>query len=259
MIPFRIEIKPQCIVSVEQLRCNAAINAGRQRIKPGSCIGRRLAVCGGGPLLADELDTLRNWSGDIWAINYTVEWLQDRGIQSTLFTVDPQPFKTSAQSAILSTLCHQDVFDQLGDRALAFDSIETDANGLTGGTASASRAPAPAILLGYRDITFFGCEGSLGEASHVDRNEQYAAQMIIRAGGEDYRTIPPFLVQCEELARMISTFPDVFHNGSGGLLSAMLAHPDTWEVVGVSAALKEHLIAVNGDTGLYDEPYKAVA
>jgi hypothetical protein len=67
------------------------------------------------------------------------------------------------------------------------------------------------------------------------------------------------VVQCEELAGIISTFPDVFHDRSGGLLSAILAYPDTWEVVGVSAALKEHLILVNGDTGLYDEPYQAVA
>jgi hypothetical protein len=138
MIPFRIDVKSRCIASIEQLRCNAAINANRPRIKLGSCMGRRLAVCGGGPLLAAELNTLRDWPGDIWAINYTVEWLQANGIQSTLFTVDPQSFKTSAQNAILSTLCHQDVFEQIGDRALAFDSIETDVNGVTGGTVSAS-------------------------------------------------------------------------------------------------------------------------
>ena len=255
MTPFRIEVKSQCIAGIEQLQANAAANAGARQIEKDSCSGRKLAICGGGPLLANDLEALRTWDGDIWAINYTVEWLRDRGIDATLFTVDPQPFATTADSAIISTLCHPSVFESLGDRALAFNSIESHADGFPGGTASASRAPSISFFLGYRDVSFFGCEGSLGDATHVDRDESYPAQLIVRAGDGEYRTILPFLVQCEELSMLIRTFPDVYKNRSSGLLAAMIEHPDTWAVVAVSEELKRHLEAENGAQGLYDTPY----
>ena len=112
--------------------------------------------------------------------------------------------------------------------------------------------------MGYADVSFFGCEGSFQENDHVDRHEHRPDQLIVRAGGKDYRTCPPFLIQCEELIQLFF-FDGVYHNRSGGLLKAMIDFPDTWEVVAVSEALKHHLEERNGAMGLYDVPYVLAA
>jgi hypothetical protein len=253
--PFRIEIKTECAFDLSVLKQYAELNARQPCIQKCAPHGRRLAIVGGGPLVVHDLDELRTWQGDIWAINNTAQWLTERGIDCTLFSVDAAPMRINARDAILARYCHPELFEQFDSRALAVDFIETHPEGLSGGRSSSTRAPGVAFHMGYLDVSFFGCEGSFLEMDHVDRNEGIPEQLIVRAGGMDYRTDPGFIIQCEELAQILR-LDGVFHNRSGGLLKAMIENPDTWAIVGVSPAMKKHLEEVNGYQGLFDLPYQ---
>lgn len=245
--PFRIKIVGECVATLEQLRANARANAHQPRISR-----RKLAVVGGGPLVVNHLEELRQWTGDIWAINWTAEWLKKQGIKSTLLTIDPQFMDIDCDDRLLASLCDPRMF--IGN-CRAFDLSETHTDGIAGGQSTAVRAPLLALKMGYNEIVFFGCEGSYSDATHADRDEKPPHVLIVRAGGTDYKVTTDMLLQCEELSKLISTFNGVFNNRSGGLLQAMIDHPDTWEVVGVSAGLKRHLEELNGQLGLYDEPF----
>lgn len=260
MTPFRLGIVAQCVLPLEVLRQNAAANRDIPRIERCAPHGRKLAVVGGGPLVANDLDELRAWDGDVWGINYTAQWLNENGVPATLFTVDPQYFEVKARDAILGSVCHPGLFAQFEGRVRAFDMIEVDPKGYAGGAFSATRAPIISMNLGYMDVSFFGCEGCMAPdgTDHVDRQEGWPHQLIVRAGGQDYITYPPYLIQCEELSKLFY-FDGVYHNRSGGLLKAIVENPDTWSVVAVSASLKQHLEEVNGKCGLYEEPYTVAA
>lgn len=251
MSPFRIEVKGECVASLEQLRENARRNAHHPRVSR-----RKLAVVGGGPLVVHSLDELRSWDGDIWAINRTAQWLKERGIRSTLFTIDPLYMDIDCEDRLLASACHPDMFT---GNCRMFDLSETHSDGISGGQSSAVRAPLLALRMGYTEINFFGCEGSFSDATHADRDEKPEHVMIVRAGGHDYKITPDMLLQCQELSTLITTFNGVMRNRSGGMLKAMIENPDTWEVVGVSAGLKAHLEQLNGKQGLYDEPFRPAA
>ncbi len=193
------------------------------------------------------MDELRNWPGDIWGINGTCAWLCKQGITASLFSVDADPCLTDLiydgiQNAILSSICHPSAFDRLKGRVRYFhpEHVEAETT-FIGGSTSATRAPAPALCLGYRSISYFGCEGNFGATTHTFKDEAPPRQVLIQAGPERYRTTLQFMNQTENLAGLIAQMPDLLHDCSGGLLSAMIEHNDTWEVIGLSAALKAEM------------------
>jgi hypothetical protein len=191
------------------------------------------------------------WPGDIWAINATADWLLDRGVDCTLFTIDPVHCESTAARRLLATACDPRLFD--GD-VTCFATCEDEEGGVPGGTTSATRAPTLALRLGYPGAVFFGCESSIGAVSHVDRNERLAQALIVRADGKDWVTRPDYYMQAECLSSLLTEFPQVFTSKSGGMLDAMVRDPN-WSVVGVSAEMRQHLIEENGDSSLYDKPY----
>ena len=247
---------------------NIALNAGKPRIGLQPAHGRKLAICGGGPSLHQHLDELRAFDGDIWACNLTGQWLGDQGISSIAVTVDPKPkpaFKRHplVKGALFASCVSPDRFEQYPD-AQVFDLVEDlpppkrDPDkiylkpaqhppfaGVAGGSSTASRIPLLAVMMGYRDISFFGCDGSFAERTHSDRSETQKELMIIEAGGQKYLTSPSYYCAAQELAETISSVPEVFKCRSAGLLAAMLADPD-WSVIAVSDALKTNLETHSG-------------
>lgn len=239
---FRIEADGSCCVGQDVLVRNVAHSQtlGLRTIEgPTFADSGPLAVVGGGHSAHDQLDTLRAWPGKIWAINGACRWLKSQGIDSILFSVDPEAclaeHAEGVTQAILASHCAPEAFAALkGAEILMFHSAPWKGvnvkKPLIGGTTSATRVPLPALMLGHSEIHFFGCEGSFRRTSHTFKDEWHPKQLIIRAGGEDYVTTLQFMVQSENLAKLIAKFPR-FKDRSGGLLSAMLEHPDTWEVV----------------------------
>jgi hypothetical protein len=249
--PFRLEFIPVPGATYSESVRNVNLASGVSRVKPGQH-EHPVAVCGGGPSLDAHLDELRAWPGDIWAINKTADYLLDRGIDCTMFTVDGLVKSTSATKRLIASNCDPALFEG----AQCFGLIEYESDGVPGGTTSAGRTPALALRLGYPGVVYFGCDSSFVTRSHVDRNERLDHALIVRADGSDHLTHPELCMQAECLSEVLREFPDVFQSRSGGLLDAMTKDTQ-WSVVAVSTALKAHLIEHNGDDGIYDAPYVA--
>ena len=256
---MRLTIHEDCGASIEELLNNYRTCNGLERISKQQPHGRKLAICGGGPSLEKHLVELKDWDGEIWAINNTGKWLLDNGIKSVFVTVDsahPDLFRLDGMDeAIISTTCHPELRTRFSNVSL-FDLIDTTEGGIPGGSSSVGKLPALSVHQGYFDITFFGCEGSfpLGR-DHVDRHEGLTDSMlIIRCNGSDYLTSLPLVSQCEYLSSVLKGAPNVFKNRSGGLLEAM-TNDDDWEVAAVSSGLRNHIMEHN-EVCLFNQPYE---
>jgi len=250
LTPFRVEFIPQLCVDAPEIQRHVAHAAGFPRAQRGKH-DHPVAVCGGGPSLADHLDELRAWPGDIWAINHTADYLLDSGVDCTLFTVDPLPFQSTAAKRLLATCCHPDLFINLVE---CFALCEQEEGGIPGGTTTASRAPCLALRLGYPGVVFFGCESSFINADHVDRDDGSVNQLLIRANGKVWRTTPQLMLQAEVLSHLLREFPQAHAQKCGGLLEAMTLDTN-WGIEAVSTAVKEAIVSLSGDAGIFDKRY----
>lgn len=266
-MPFRLEFQTVGLVSEETYLDYARTNiaAGYPEVSFAEPHDVPLAVVGGGPSAARALEELRNWPGHIWGINQTAEWLISEGVKAPvwMFTVDPghelADMVAGVDRAFLGSSCHPALFAALKGKDIRIfhtrdipgvtRSIEETANDGSDapaikcnlmGPSSVCRVFMPAAMSGYKYVTFFGCEGSIEETTHAYRHEHRPRQMVIRAGGVDYITTPDFYITTMFLSNVMKEF-GLLKEKSGGLLRAMLEHPDTWEVVALSEDLKNKI------------------
>ncbi len=194
-----------------------------------------VAVVGGGPSLAEHLDDLRAWQGPIWAINQAFMWLKARGIRSTFVTADPkpQPWLTvePGDRAYVCLHASPGLFAALEPAHVTTYRLAEDE--IHCGPTTATAIPYLAPYVGHRAVSFFGCDSSFGEESHVWDCEMARDRIQARCGGADFITKPEFLMQCEALAALCREIPHIYRNRSGGLLAAMVADPE-YEVIAVS-------------------------
>jgi hypothetical protein len=223
----------------------ASVNHVASRVEPH---GRRLAVIGGGPSIADNEDKIRNWNGDKWAVNGAYHWCIKKGIEDVTFiAADPHEIVASwadkVRRAIVTTRCHPRVFEVL--KANDADVKTFDLGGpskVISGSSTATAIPHLSALNGYQDVTFFGCESSYSlDRTHVYMKEAREDEMIVRCNGEDFYTAPDWLMQAGELRYIISIAPHAYHEESGGLLRAMLQGGGEYEILWVSSKLAERL------------------
>lgn len=184
---------------------------------------QRLAVVGGGPSVADHVEELTKWDGEVWAINGAFPWCLSRGIDAAFFSIDPLP-QTAAHGrgavrAVLAIWCHPNTFDALKGAEIV--AVRPVSHGAT----SATAAPAIAIVAGYREVVFYGCESSFGESTHVYGNRGIGNLMRVACNGHEFLTTPDLMMQAEFLGGLIRQAP-MFTERSGGLLSAFIASPD---------------------------------
>lgn len=246
---MKIEFLGGCPVSEETLQKSVlhAKSLGLPEIQEVETHGRRLAVIGGGPSIVDSLQEISQYT-DIWAINGACRFLRERGIASTLLSIDPVDFLaervSGATKAILATRCHPDVFKALDGAEITVLDVNTDSDkGIWASCATASIAFPLAAMLGYRQVVFYGCEGSYSDKTHayMDEAELQDFRFVVECGGERFTTSPDlylFTTQIAELFRM--TVPGSFTERSGGLLRALIANPDH-EITEVSPKLQASL------------------
>lgn len=209
--------------------------------------GRRLAVVGGGHSVENCLDDLRVWDGDIWAINGACSYLRAHGIESTLLTLDPLPVLAEkcrgAKKALLCSRCDPALFAALdGADVQLFDLVnDTPERGVWASCATVMCAFDLATDLGYRDIVFFGCEGSYEGTTHAYMDDPQALRFFVECDGQEYQTLPELYVLTEQLAEMLRTFPKHFTERSGGLLRAMVKNKEH-DITKVSRALMNGLV-----------------
>jgi hypothetical protein len=245
----------------------ANIAAGYPVIRKAAPHDVPLAIVGGGPSAGRALDALREWPGHIWAINQGATWLIAQGVTAPvwLFSVDPgvelAQWVAGVDRALLGTSCHPELFNALAGKDVAMfhtrevkglrmvedKDVKNPPKAPMFGPSGVCRVFMPAALLGYKDITFFGCEGSIEEKTHAYRDEsgERTRRMIIRAGEREYVTTPDYYMTTRFLANVLREYPKLKER-SGGLLRGMLEHWDSWEVVAISTALREQIGAPQG-------------
>ena len=201
-----------------------------------------LAVVGGGHSLKGNLDELKAWPGDIWAMGSTWRHLKDQGIKSTAFCVDPQhelrEMIRGCDHAIMATCVHPSVLDMLvetGAKVEMFEPFlpgEVKREGMSAPAivTSASACPELSIRMGYRDISFFGLDSSYQQTTHSYQNIPDPFCLVIKLAGETFFTGVEFVIQAEFLSQAISLAPNVFKNRSEGLLKQMIEHGQEWEL-----------------------------
>ena len=194
-----------------------------------------LAIVGCGPSIEGRKHALRNWKGEIWAINNAAIWCVRNRIRCSMFTIDPglnfNPDLKIVSRAILATRCHPFLFDLLRGADLRTFELPQP------GPSSAPTAAMIGAKLGFKDFTFFGCEASFAGHSHAEDGPDPGAEqkVVVACAGEKFMTRPDFISGALAIAMMVRDFEHV-RERSGGLLAALVKDLD-YEIVGVAPAL----------------------
>lgn len=203
----------------------------------------RLAVVGGGPSINRHIDELKQWGGEIWAVNGAINWCLNHGIDATFYTVDAAKLCRwlfplgRIKRAVLAIDCAPDMFGALSGAQVSTLSKPD------GGPTSANSADWFAIEAGYSGLTYFGCESSFEEMTHAYSEAAPIGQWIlVRVGGRDYRTKPEFLEQARIMSEVIRAVPSYYAERSGGLLAAMVEHGMEYELIEISHELARSLM-----------------
>lgn len=212
-------------------------------------VPRPLAIVGGGPSIRHQIDRLKAWPGDIWAINGTWRYLADRGIDATFLSVDPAPAVETlcrgAKRAIVASCCDPAVFRALEGADVHLVNIAPHPQPMGSGPTTATASPHLAVYQGYGDLTWFGCESSYEHDPRAQRmiggTHAYMAETVpdlirVECGGAEYLTEPEYLMQAEALAGIIRDCRPFLKEESGGLLRALIEHGD-YDIVAVAPGI----------------------
>lgn len=198
--------------------------------------GPALAVVGGGPSIQNHIETLRNWRGDIWAVNGAFHWLRRNGVNAAFYTCDAAPdvakFARGAERAICGDVCDPKVFEKCPNAEVFEFSARTP------GPTSTTTTLVTGIDAGFSSIAYFGCESSYEDRTHIYQDMPVPHLLKVRCGSADYLTEPEFLLQAEVLSAAIRAAPHVYSQASGGLLEAMVEHGD-YDVIAATRAFHD--------------------
>jgi hypothetical protein len=200
----------------------------------------RLAVVGGGPSINQHIEELKNWGGAIWAVNGTINWCIDHGIDAWFYTADAMPPEVWPYdlSRVKRAVIAPDVSVKMVEHLQRIGAEITLTCPIQSGPTSANATDYLSIEAGYTNITFFGCEGSFeDDATHAVSSAPIPDWMIVEVGGEYFRTKSEFISQSVMLANIINAFPDIYSEKSGGMLRAMVENGPDHDVYAVANTL----------------------
>jgi hypothetical protein len=219
---------------------------------------KRLAVIGGGPSAANHIDELKSFDGDVWAINGAWAWARDNGIKATFFAVDPHPivaqWAEGVEKALLEVSCDPSVFEVLRAAEVATFECGEGPSHIRAYGSTSSAAPHLAVRMGYREVTFYGCEGCyLPGRTHTYMDEEREEELLIHIADKYYLTAPDYYLQTQALAAFMREEPGFMKEQSGGLLRALIQSDGAHDVRWVSDALLKSLWRA-GDPPKADKP-----
>lgn len=202
----------------------------------------RLAVVGGGPSIRRHIEELKAWEGAIWAVNGSINWCLDHGIDAWFYTIDAAPASRwfypldRIKRAAIAIDCDPGMF------ALLKDAEVTTLPCADGGPTSANSADWMSIEAGYHGgVTFFGCESSFEETTHAFASPPIEGWITVQVGGKEYRTKPELLEQARIMSEVIRAVPSFYSERSGGLLAAMVKHGMEYELMDISPEVERTL------------------
>lgn len=204
----------------------------------------RLAVVGGGPSINDHIEELKSWDGSIWAVNGTINWCIDHGIDAWFYTADSSPLCnwTYDLTRVRRAALTPDVSPELVRHLQANGGFVTLTAPLESGPTSVNASDFLSIEAGYEHVTYFGAEGSFAEAAlnaptHAFQSFPIEDWVIAEVGGEYFKTKAEFISQSIMLANTINAFPNIYSEKSGGLLRAMIQHGPDYDIPMVATTL----------------------
>lgn len=235
---MKLVIKGRCCVSEETRHRNIALSKDYPSPKGEG----RLAVVGGGTSLLKSVDQLKDWPGDIWAINGTALFLEQHGCRNVYFySVCPQEvlikcWGPEIKRAVLAYHVDPKLFEAMrGKPVYCFNALGGP------GPTSAVAATLAALNAGYSGMTFFGCESSYEGQSHAYRDDFIPDIIKVRCGDDDFLTKPELLAQAIALSDTIRAFPDRYSEESGGLLRAMIEADNEYELIAMARRMHEQV------------------
>jgi hypothetical protein len=149
-------LESHCIVDEEGRAANLKANLARglpvlTQVVPEH--DRPLLVVGSGPSVSGLIEYIKNWKGDVWAINGAYDYLLSHGlICEGFFGIDPLP-----ELADYVRNANEYTTFYLASTSEAFPEGHQM---VYGGTTAVTRAPFLALVLGYRDINMIGVDSS---------------------------------------------------------------------------------------------------
>jgi hypothetical protein len=178
----------------------------------------KVAIVASAPSVADYVDTLKNWDGEIWGINRAFEWMRHRGIKPTGFLgIDPEWFLVECLPNIpqdatyyLAAQVHPCVFDHLKDRNVRLwfmadgqVTMPKDAHLIYGGSTCLGRAPNLAYALGYREVHIFGGDSSYTDKQYVHGEDIPANWVPAEINGRIFKTQRNLIQQASEFVEQM--------------------------------------------------------
>lgn len=242
-----IVLESQCVVSGEDCERNLASSLARglplsspqhERTDP-------LAIVGSGPSVRDFLDDLKNWPGEIWAINGAYNYLLGQGIVPHGFVgVDPLPGLSQyvgkahpKTTFYLSGLCDPAVFDALDGYKIEIwfpeqTGVRFPAGHwmIPGGTTGLTRAPFLGRMLGFRDITIYGADSSAENGRYCYEHGTYDEDTKAPLNKVEINGEGPFWCELSMLKQVsqfgvIAQLHPEWKFKCGGLMAAFLRAP----------------------------------
>jgi hypothetical protein len=204
--------------STRQSYIDSAIARNLPRVVTRKRRSGKVAVVASGPSVADYVDTLKNWDGEIWGINRAFEWMRHRGIKPTGFLgLDPEWFLVECLPNIpedvtyyLAAQVHPGVFDHLKDRNVRLwfmadgqVKMPADAHLIYGGSTCLGRAPNLAYALGYRDVHVFGGDSSYTHKQYVHGGDLPANWVPAELNGRIFKTQRNLIQQASEFVEQM--------------------------------------------------------
>jgi len=225
-------------VSAETLELNIAYSKDLNYPAP-KAMAKKLAIVGGGFSVTPAQSGIQHLGPEfaVWGINGAAAWCLSEGIDATLFTISPckypRRYLCGVRRAILAHHCDPWLFDALKiAKVFAFD---TDGHGPT----SVCAALHLAMSLGFEEVHLFGCEGNYSDRTHLYQDTPSPADIVVRIGGDDYHTNIGYFMQTQLLAKLVREASGFCKNHSGGMLAALAADPDGWDVIKLPSELKD--------------------
>jgi hypothetical protein len=248
-------LESHCVVNEEGRAANLKLNLARglpvlTQVVPEH--ERPLLLVGSGPSVSDLIGYIKEWPGDVWAINGAYDFLLSHGlICEGFFGIDPLPqladYLRNANeytTFYISSMCDPSVMDTLeGKKVLLWHAMAENRDAfpeghqmIYGGTTAVTRAPFLALALGYRSINMIGVDSS------YDRERgQYCYKWGTYATDIAEMTIPvsingegPFFTEiglCKQIAQL-GTMLTAFNRGKerlkihpAGLMGAFMRSP----------------------------------
>lgn len=212
---------PMDCVSDSDTRQRYIDSASKRKLRP--VIKRKerkgkVAIVASGPSATEFIPLLKEWDGEIWAINRAFEWLRHRGVKPTGFLgIDPEWFLVECLPNIpadvtyyLAAQVHPCVFDHLKDRDvrlwyMADDQVKLPwgAYPIYGGSTCLSRSPNLAWAQGYREVHVFGGDSSFTHKTHVHGGELPSNVIETEVDGVKFKTTKQMMSQAVEFVEQM--------------------------------------------------------